>query len=264
MSRIYKDPDPISARRIVDQTNDVLVAFSTEVHCDVVEETLPEVGFSPDATSFTCYVQGKVDDFLDGFKSESVLWMHYLRQNFGMNRETCRWVRTILGKNDSPEECHPEEAYQAGERLTFARISDLIDASESAQLDDATIGKILFLFACLIHGVQDKKHLDGNPEGITQIEHILPPAWRHILTDRDPPQPMRNQAALRTQELVVRLEDYLQRKYGANRGKELMARMRKFDLRGKRVEAFLPDRKWIKTFVPSFRPNTAPPLRGNG
>lgn len=261
MTRIHRDPDPTSNRRRVDQTDSPLLAFSSEVHCSLIEETLPEAGFSHDATSFTCFVQGSADDFLWGFKSEGVLWMHYLRQAFGMNRETCRWVRTILGKNDSPEECHPDEAYQAGERLTFARISDLIDASEDARLNDATVGKILFLFACLVHGVQDKKHLDGNPDGITQIEHILPPAWHHVLTDRNPPPPMRNRAARRTQELVARLDTYLQSKYGIDRGRELMTRIRGFDLREKPAEAYYPDRKFIETFVPSFRPAN-PPFRG--
>lgn len=245
-----------------DSLNGTLLAFSPEVHCQLLGESLPESGFSDDAVKMTCYVQEPADNRFSGFKTDGRLWMHYMRQMFGMERDTCLWIKRTLNRPESPADCNPEEAYLAGEKFTFEGIAYLIRTSSPPELDDQTAGKILFLIGCLAHAVQDKKHLDGNPQGINSLEHFVPPGWSHVCTDLDPPPKMRREAIKRTKELADHLDQFLKQRFGPARGAELMAQIKKFDLKGRRVEDYYPDEDFIRRFVPSFRPNTDIPAIG--
>lgn len=227
-----------------------LVTFDISVHCRILEATLPTQGYSADSVRLACEVQYPADKQVVGFKRSSLYWMHYIRQTFGMHAEDCDYVRKILGKRKESRQCTPDEAYTAGEKITFGQIDRLIRQSPpETLLTDETVGKSLFLLACLAHAVQDKKHMEGFPDGITALEHYLPPGWINKETDSRPPPAMEAGGRERTVALLGRFEVFLQRRFGRERGMELARQIKSFRLPPNKELADYID----PTLLPYFR-----------
>jgi len=188
--------------------------------------------------------------------------MHYIHQMFSMEVASCEEVKRLNSKHfvkmGSPNKstCSLEEAYFAGERKVFEIIETLIRHSKHPKkLSAKTLGRILFLLACLCHAVQDRKHLAGNPEGINSLEHFLPPAWTHVVTDIDPPRKMEDRARLQTEALIYRLRAFLWQQFEGRPGKHLFNQIQNFKLPpGKELKDFYPSKKFIEKALPQFHP----------
>lgn len=249
--------------RKTDSLDGVRVAFSPEVHCRILNDALPPLGFSGDAAAMTCYVQEPADNRFSGFKTDGRLWMHYMQQMFGMDRESCRSIKRILGKPAGRPACTLDEGFEAGKRIVFRGIAWLIRRDGKEMLETETVGKVLFLIGVLAHAVQDRKHLEGNPDGINSLEHFLPPGWVHVCTDLHPPPAMERDARERTTRLVSDFRKFLEAAFGQSRGRDFFRQISSFRLPpGKKLEDYYPDDAFIHRFVPSFRPNTDIPALG--
>lgn len=235
------------------------VAFAPSVHRRQIRETLPRRGYGRYAVQMTSSVQCPADSRFSGFKENARLWMHYMRQPFGMDPAACRRIKRILGEPETPARCSLDEAYNAGERLVFQRMALLVRADSSGEgLASQTIARILFLLGVLIHAVQDRKHLEGNPHGINSWEHFLPPRWVHAWTDSFPPDEMEAGARGRTLALLDRFERFLVEEFGEGRGGQLLSEIQGFRLgENERIEDYYPPAEFIREAVPRFEGRSA-------
>lgn len=246
-----------------DPSNEYL-AFSPANHCQFSKDGMTAHGFGADAIDFNCYVQSPADDRFSGFKDDQYLWMHHMLQMSGMEEASCQAVKAGLGDHfikipdSAPEVCSPTEAYFAGEIKTFKKIADLIKSSFESTLTDKTVGQILFLLACLIHGIQDRKHLDGAPDGINSLEHFTTHLCQ-FFTDIWPSEEMSQTAIENTELMLERFEFYLMRTFFKTRledfAEEALQKIKNFKIpEGKSPKDYYPDDDFIKQALPAFKP----------
>lgn len=234
------------------------VAFLPGVHQDHTRRANdgrepPQDRYSEDAITLINWVQGPADSRGDaGFKDNSRLWMHYIRPMFGYDPVACRRIREVVGRSDRAGACTVEEAYEAGERLTFQFIVRMIRAApDPSHLDQATLARILFLVGALVHAVQDKKHLEGSSEGINSHDHTI---LFHWVTDICPSRGMSERSVQRTVEFLGHFEEFLDGELGPEMGRSVVGQFRGFDLQeNESVEGFYSDAFMDET-LPRFQP----------
>lgn len=209
--------------------------------------------YSEDAITLINRVQGPADSRGDaGFKDNTRLWMHYIKPMFGYDPAACRRIREVVGRSDAAGACTVEEAYEAGERLTFQSIARMIrEAPDPSRLDQTTLARILFLVGALVHAIQDKKHLEGSPEGINSHDHTI---LFHWVTDICPSRGMSERSVQRTVEFLGHFEEFLDGELGPEMGRSVVGQLRGFDLQGNEsVEGFYSDAFMDET-LPRFQP----------
>jgi hypothetical protein len=149
-----------------------------------------------------------------------------------MHPQSCAQIRKVLGKPAGQKKCTLDEGYEVGEKVVFHQIARLIREEPSL---DMKMGKSLFLLSVLGHAVQDRKHMEGFPNGVNALEHYIGPGAINSKTDKYPDKEkdengkdQETRAVDRTTALLERFDAYLKEEFGEARAMMITAHLKAF------------------------------------